>query len=177
MADEPSRGSGQFILNSLFVIRHSHIRPPPIAARWTGHPRTTYFWTDIEELYLGFPRNDHVGGFLGQTVVKKELKDSGHLWVSLVEVEALEDHAGFNRGEKAFVNALVLADSKEDAESRLRQALFDMCFHTVSCEDTEQWEDRVKSFEVDRALVRLAKLAYESGSPQFGTFHTWGNQG
>jgi len=46
MADEPSRESGQFILNSLFVIRHSlfairysHIRPPPIAARWTGHPR------------------------------------------------------------------------------------------------------------------------------------------
>jgi len=38
MADEPSRGSGQFILNPLFAIRYSRIRPPPIAARWTGHP-------------------------------------------------------------------------------------------------------------------------------------------
>lgn len=99
------------------------------------------------------------------------------VWISLIEVEGLEGNSDFRCGEKAFVNGLVLAVSQSSAESQWDRALHERRFHVVAYEDTEKWEIRRSRFDPDPAIIELAKAARESGDAQFGTFHTWGDQG
>jgi hypothetical protein len=50
------------------------------------------------------------------------MKSNKIVWISLAEVEAHEENcADMDRGEKAFVNVLVSADSKGSAELQMKQ--------------------------------------------------------
>jgi hypothetical protein len=54
------------------------------------------------------------------------------VWITLAEVEAHDiNWAELERGEKAFVNVLVIAESRGDAESRLRGEFHHLGFHVV----------------------------------------------
>jgi hypothetical protein len=103
--------------------------------------------------------------------------DSKEIWISLVEAEALDGVEGFGRGEKAFVNEVVLAGSLADAELRLQETLRGMHFHCVAFEDTEPLSSRMARYTVCDELVELATAAQMSGEALFGTFYGWENQG
>ena len=107
----------------------------------------------------------------------KRQNDHECVWITLIEVEALEGNPDLNRGEKALVNGLVFADSKIVAESRLRRILLGMGFHVISFEDTEEFDKRVSSYEVTPELIKLSGIAGQTHVPQLGDFHTWDNQG
>lgn len=107
-----------------------------------------------------------------------EAKESRNpIWVSLVEVEALEDACDLARGDKAFVNALASATSSFEAEGQIQASLLSLGFHVVVFEDTEEWDRRISEFQVAPELIALAQLVEESGEPRFDTFHTWDRQG
>lgn len=110
-------------------------------------------------------------------MMSETVQHSRFVWISLVEVEGLEGNPHFDRGEKAFVNALVLADSVADAEKRLQRSLADLRFHVVSFEGTEPLASRMERFEIDPDLAELARVAEQTGMPQYDTFHSWENQG
>ena len=109
--------------------------------------------------------------------MRTELSHSKEVWISLIEVEALHEVDGFTRGQKAFSNGVVVADSREDAEHRLGRALADLGYHAVSFEDTEELAIRSGVYNVDEQLVGLAESCRATGMAQFGTFHTWDTQG
>jgi len=103
--------------------------------------------------------------------------DRKSVWITLIEVEGLDGNPDFSKGEKAFVNGLVAASSGDAAEKQLHKALRELRFHVVSFEDTERWENRARDCIGEHRLSALAEFASASGKPQFGTFHTWEEQG
>lgn len=101
----------------------------------------------------------------------------GNIWISLAEVEALNENKHFARGEKSFVYVLVSASSEADVEGIIKQAFLDEAFSVVSLEDTELWSDYVARSSPRAYMFALAESAEKTGLPQFDTFHTWDNQG
>lgn len=99
------------------------------------------------------------------------------LWISLVEVEAVDGNRDYPRGHKAFVNVIASARSERHALESIRKALHRLKFHAVSFEDTEPWVTRIANYSATPSIRRLASVAERTREPQFGNFHYWDKQG
>ena len=109
----------------------------------------------------------------GRCGVKNRANDSSKVWISLAEVEALEDTHGFSTGEGAFVNVLACGGTVSDVEQHIRDSLREYRFRVISLENTELWSQRTARSEVADELLELAEVAERTRCTQFGVFHTW----
>jgi hypothetical protein len=89
----------------------------------------------------------------------------------LLEVEALPGTE--DAGEGAFVSAVVPANSAKEAERALELALWHLGWRLVSAESTQEFARRCSDYEVDEDIKQLARVAEQTGTAQFHTFHTW----
>jgi len=99
------------------------------------------------------------------------------VWIILAEVEALSCVSGFGHGERAFVNVLSFAYSRQEACRVTRQAIAEAGFHTVALRETEKFGLRVRHYEVHEQVLALARDAARTRQVQFDVFSTWANQG
>lgn len=93
------------------------------------------------------------------------------IWTALLEIKGKPDgdHVDI---EGAYVRAVVLAGSREDAIDLWRRGLDSMDFELL---DVDECEQCVKNVEIitNAELVKLIIKAKRTRLPEFGAFHTW----
>lgn len=94
------------------------------------------------------------------------------IWISLLEVEPLPG-SEYEEWGNAYVNGLVLADTRELAEAQFDTVLRAEGWNLLVAEDTEPLEDRTSQGEVSDEIKQLARLVEQTGGVQFDCFRTW----
>src|SRR4051812_33826937 len=95
------------------------------------------------------------------------------LWISLLELRALPGTD--DEGEQAFTNGIVLANSAQEAEQRLRELASQVGWQVVRAEDTEELSARRAAFQVSDEILSIARLARRNKQGVFGSFYVWGD--
>jgi hypothetical protein len=95
------------------------------------------------------------------------------VWIGLAEVHQRPGANVMLDRNEAVTNALALASTAADFALTVSRALDALGFDLVELEDPEPLAVRLAQFTVSEELLKLADVVRESGSPQFGKFHTW----
>ncbi len=95
-----------------------------------------------------------------------------NIWISLLEVKPLKDSEYFGKFKRAYVNGLIYANSKSEAEKQFNTTLNKMGFKLISVEDTEKYANRIKKYTVAKEIQDIYLKIKENKQPQFGIFHT-----
>lgn len=104
---------------------------------------------------------------------RKSIDPISKCWAALIEVEARRPVDGFVKGNRAFVNVVVLAASRAAAKEALINATGKLGFGIVRVERIYRIATRIDQGKVSKRLWSLCKKAMKTECAQFGVFHAW----
>lgn len=107
--------------------------------------------------------------------MKKKKRDSlkAELWIGLAKVEQSSSNGVLGDAERAYTNAIAIADSRPDFRAKVREALAELGLGLMRLEDAETLRARSSKYSIDRELTKVAKEAMKTRQVRFGTFHTF----
>ena len=95
------------------------------------------------------------------------------VWIGLAKVRQRPGAGVLMDRNEAFVNVLACANDEAGFQGTVEQGLSYIGFDLVELEDSEPLHQRQENYVVDEELLALADEVRSSGSPRFGSFHTW----
>ena len=95
------------------------------------------------------------------------------VWAGLATVHQHPGAGALLDRNDAFVNAVALAQTAEEFAQLVRGALSQLGFELVELEEIEPLALRRLSFAIPEEMERLAEIAQNSVTVEFGAFHTW----
>lgn len=95
------------------------------------------------------------------------------VWIGLIGVVALRDGLLPVNCQGAYVNGLALVTGIEEYEKVAREQLEENGFQVLSIEDVEKFGERIKAFQVEKALLEMARVCESTGDFCLGTFFVW----
>lgn len=99
-------------------------------------------------------------------------KYPSNFWIGLAQVKARDPK--ILGAANAYVNVVSIAESRSKFRQKIKEALETMNIQLQKLEDAEPLSLRVKKFEVDKNLLRLADSLFENPSTvKLSTFHTY----
>jgi hypothetical protein len=95
------------------------------------------------------------------------------VWIGLAKVNTKSKKV-FKNASNSYVNVIGLANSKSDFRDRIKEELLQMNLSLTRLEDVEVFNQRIKSYKVDKALYKLADELLKNGKRiKFSTFHAF----
>lgn len=95
------------------------------------------------------------------------------MWIGLVCVEQARRGGVLGDAHGAYVNAIALAADESDFSSRVKKKLGELGLELVGLEDVETLRARLSKHSIDDDLRQAAAEVKRTGTPAFGTFHTF----
>jgi hypothetical protein len=95
------------------------------------------------------------------------------VWIGLAEVRQQPGAGILLDRNGAIVNVLALAQDEAAFRDAVETALRNLGFELVLLENAEPLQERLNKYQVADDLLKLGDEVRASGTPMFGTFHTW----
>lgn len=95
------------------------------------------------------------------------------VWIGLAEVIQRPRAGVLLDRNLAYVNILAVAHGEDEYGREVTRALDALGFDLLSMADAEPLPSRMENGGLSAPLLALVEQVLLTGSPQFGTFHTW----
>src|SRR5258708_38669931 len=107
--------------------------------------------------------------------MKQQKRDSSkdELWIGLAKVEQSSRDGVLGDADRAYTNAVAIADSRVSFRAKVREALAELGLRLMRLEDAETLKARSSKYSIDRELTNVAEEAIKTRGVGFGTFHAF----
>ena|ERR1041385_6573357 len=95
------------------------------------------------------------------------------LWIGLAKVEQSTRNGVLGEADRAYTNAVAMADSRVSFRAKVREALAELGLRLMRLEDAETLKARSSKYSIDRELTNIAEEATKTHQVGFGTFHAF----
>ena|SRR6266404_7639490 len=97
----------------------------------------------------------------------------GELWIGLAKVEQSSRNGVLGDADRAFTNAIAIADGRASFRAKVREALAELGLRLMRLEDAETLKARSSKYSIDPELMKIAEETSNTGQVGFGTFHAF----
>jgi hypothetical protein len=106
---------------------------------------------------------------------KQQKRDSSRneLWIGLAKVEQSSSNGVLGDADRAYTNAIAIADSRVSFRAKVREAMAELGLRLIRLEDAETLKARSSKYSVDSELMKTAEEVRNTGRVGFGTFHAF----
>ena len=106
---------------------------------------------------------------------KQQKRDSlrEELWIGLAKVEQSSNNGVLGDADRAYTNAVAIADSRVRFRTKVREALAERGLRLMRLEDAETLKTRLSKYSIDGELTNVAEEAIKTRRVGFGTFHAF----
>lgn len=105
--------------------------------------------------------------------MNNDLSRYERVWIGLAEVIQRPRADVLLDRNLAYVNVLAFAHGEDEYRREATRVLNTLGFDLLSIADAESLSSRMENSGLSAPLLALAEQVLLTGSPQFGTFHTW----
>ena len=89
------------------------------------------------------------------------------------EGRAIEQKWCLGDADRAYTNALAIADNRVSFRAQVQEALAELGLRLIRLEDAETLDSRSSKYSIDLELTNVAKEAIKTRRVGFGTFHAF----
>jgi hypothetical protein len=104
---------------------------------------------------------------------KQQKRDTYELWIGLAKVEQSSSNDVLGGANRAYTNAVAIADSKVSFRAKVREALAELGLRLMRLEDAETLKARSSKYSLDPELMKIAEETSNIEQVGFGTFHAF----
>lgn len=95
------------------------------------------------------------------------------LWIGLAKVEQSSRNGVLGDADRAYTNAIAIADSRDSFRAAIKQTLAELRLRLLRLENAETLKSRLSKHSINEELAKLAEEARVTGQVSFGTFHAF----
>ncbi len=95
------------------------------------------------------------------------------VWIGLAHVKPVEGNNVFDNAIGAFVNILALSSDAISFKEQVLSSMVDLRLVLVELSEVDLLSNRIEKGELEDSIIQLGNQVANTGSIQFGIFHTY----